>query len=88
MGRMEFSEREMEVKDTFMSMGTEIRERNTPITPKENFEAMLHNAPHWQPSIYDYMYLFPKCVPDNPPRAMSRTRSFRPPCWAEKICSV
>lgn len=61
-----FDEKEMTVKDSFISMGTEIRERNTPLTPKENFISMLHNEPHWQVSIYDYMYLFPKCVPDNP----------------------
>ena len=66
MGRINFSKDELEVKDRFFYMGTDIWERKTPITPKENFEAMLHNAPHWQPSIYDYMYLFPKCVPDNP----------------------
>lgn len=66
MGKIEFSEQEMEVLDSFLSMGTEIRERRTPVTPKENFEAMLRNEPHWQTSIYDYMYLFPKCVPDNP----------------------
>ena len=66
MGKIIFSEKEMEVRDSFISMGTEVRERNTPVTPKENFEAMLRNEPHWQVSIYDYMYLFPKCVPDNP----------------------
>ncbi len=66
MGRINFSKDELEVKDKFFYMGTDIWERQTPITPKENFEAMLHNEPHWQTSIYDYMYLFPKCVPDNP----------------------
>lgn len=66
MSRIEFSQQELKVKDTFFYMGTDVHELNTPISPKENFVDMLENEPHWQVSIYDYMYLFPRCVPDNP----------------------
>lgn len=66
MAKLPFSKKELEVKGSFFYMGTNVEVRNTPISPKENFEAMLHNEPHWLPSIYDYHYLFPKCVPDNP----------------------
>lgn len=66
MGKIPFSTAELAVRDSFFMMGCQVDERATPLTPKENFVDMLHNRPHWQASVFDYQYLFPKCVPDNP----------------------
>ncbi len=47
--------------------GAELTELDTPITPKEHMIRVLDtNKPLWLPSTFDYGYLFPMCVPDNP----------------------
>lgn len=67
MSKIPFSEEELKIKDTQSMFGCECPEFNTPITPKENFERMLKEKdPLWQVTIFDYQYLFPKCIPDNP----------------------
>lgn len=67
MSKIPFSEEELVVKNTQYMCGAECPEFTTPITPKENFERLLKEKnPLWQVTIFDYQYLFPKCVPDNP----------------------
>ncbi len=61
-----FSENELQTNKTRMVFGCEMTDYETPITPRENMLLSLKGEPVWLPSTFDYGYLFPKCVPDNP----------------------
>ena len=62
-----FQESELQKGKTRFLFGCELTELNTPAAPKEMMERMLQGeTPLWQPSTFDYGYLFPRCVPDNP----------------------
>ena len=62
-----FHESELQKDHTRFLFGCELTELDTPITPKEMMEHVLDdNKAVWLPSTFDYGYLFPRCVPDNP----------------------
>lgn len=66
MEKYKFSEKELETGKSRMLFGCDVTEYDTPITPRENLLRSLKGQPVWLPSTFDYGYLFPRCVPDNP----------------------
>lgn len=64
---IQFNEKELIKGNTRFLFGCELTELNTPVTPKEMMiQTIRTNQPIWLSSTFDYGYLFPQCVPDNP----------------------
>lgn len=67
MNNYPYNEKEIKKGQTRFLFGCELTELDTPIEPKKMIEDMLDGKdPVWLPSTFDYGYLFPRCVPDNP----------------------
>ena len=68
MNRIPFSPDELQVKEYIKTrpMFQPLMILNTPVTPRENYMAMLRGeTPLWVPSTVDVVSLIPKVVPDN-----------------------
>jgi hypothetical protein len=66
MAKYELQEKEMQTGKSRVVFGCEMTEYDEPIEPKENILLSLKGEPVWLPSTFDYGYLYPRCVPDNP----------------------
>lgn len=66
MSKIRFLEDEMQIKGSETVFGCSLNIHNTPVSAKENMKRMIEGEPVWQASTFDYQYLFPRCVPDNP----------------------
>ena len=66
MSKYAFNESELQTGKTRFIFGCEFTDWDTPIARRDNMLRSLKDDPVWLPSTFDYGYLFPKCVPDNP----------------------
>ncbi|MCD8241737.1 MAG: hypothetical protein LUD73_04975 [Lachnospiraceae bacterium] len=66
MKKYEYHEEELNTGKTRVIFGCEMTEFDPPISPRENLIRAIKGEPVWLPSTFDYAYLCPECVPDNP----------------------